>query len=103
MLLAVVLISICLPSQPNKFHTVTSGRMVIEFRMHEFDKAVMPPIQQFSPHVQATQLYRVMSPYAIWVGPEYCLKTEESQNILESKTKKLSTCCNSVVYSSGSP
>jgi hypothetical protein len=67
------------------------------------DKAVMPTIHHFSPHVQATQLYRAMSLYAIWVCPEYCLKTEASQNILESKTKKLSTCCNSMVYSSGFP
>jgi hypothetical protein len=49
----------------NKFPTVTSGRIVTESRMHEFDKAVTPPIHYFSPHVQATQMYMAMSLYAI--------------------------------------
>jgi hypothetical protein len=38
-------------------------------------------------HMCSQHMYRVMSPYAMWVGLEYCLKIHASKNILEPETQ----------------
>jgi hypothetical protein len=82
-----VLLSTCFPFEPNRCHLPVATEGWWSFRMHHF----LPSQKQFTtyltPYVQATLLYKVMSLYTLWEGPEHCLKTHASKNILDQELK----------------